>query len=280
MVIGPMALQAAINVFGAITAKTGPVILNYIEEKLKTALDSKSTQGKGEIAALKKEVESLKQQLQNKGSMGESDLKQVQTQIEKAYQIQNRYGLELISDQSHKRWIIEQFEKLCEKEKIAGNFKIELWTKQGTATPRDVDIVPAAGTAAYHIGDKITLFFRSDIDCYLTLLNLGTSGSITVLFPNLLFQNNHIIGGKTYTIPGDGYPFEYILKGPGGIEKLRAIATANKVNLLDLDFSASNRMFNSARGSAAAKDIDMIEKGVDNLELGTWSVASCKFQAG
>ena len=36
----------------------------------------------------------------------------------------------------------------------------------------------------YHIGDTITFKFKSDRDCYLTLLNVGTTGTVTVLYPN------------------------------------------------------------------------------------------------
>ena len=271
MILEPIAFQ----VFGAITAKTVPVVLDFLGKRLKMVLNSKKGKGKGEVEALRKEVEDLRRQLESKDAIGAGEIKQVEAQIEKARFIQMQYGLELISDQAHKQWILEQFERLSE---IKSTFKIDVWTQEGTSSsPRDISIVPKTSPVSYRMGDKITFFFRSNQDCYLTLFNLGTSGSITVLFPNRLFQDNFIMANRTYSIPGEGYSFEYVLSGPAGVERIKAIASMEKVNLADLDFSQKDRVFYSVERSAAAKDIQIVERRMKELPSTGWATALCEF---
>jgi hypothetical protein len=268
----------AAEVFGAITAKTVPVVLDFLGKRLKMVLKTKRVKGKSEVEALRKEVEELRRQLELKEDIGAGEIKQVVSQIEKVHFIQKQYGLELISDQAHKQWILEQFERLSEIKSPQSNFQIDVWTQEGTSSiPRDISIVAKIVPISYRIGDKITFFFRSNRDCYLTLFNLGTSGSITVLFPNRLFQDNFIRANQTYSIPGEGYSFEYMLSGPVGVERIKAIASTEKVNLADLDFSRKDRIFYSAEGSAAAKDIQIVEKRVNELPAAGWATAICKF---
>jgi hypothetical protein len=274
MVWEPIALQ----VFGAITAKTVPVILDFLGHRLKMVLESKRGKGRSEVEALRKEVEGLKRQLELKEAIGKGEIRQVEAQIEKASAVQLRYGLELISDQAHKQWILEQFERLSEIKDSQSAFKIDVWTQEGTSsTPRDISIIPASTLCSYRIGDRITFFFHSDQDCFLTLFNMGTSGSVTVLFPNRLFQDNFIRANRTYSIPGKGYSFEYVLSGPAGVEIIKAIATKEKVNLADLDFSQKDAIFYSAERSAAAKDIQIVEKRVKELPATGWAIAMCEF---
>lgn len=274
MVLDPLAVE----VFGVITAKTVPVVLDFLGKQLKTVLESKRRKGKGELEALRNEVENLKRHLELKDTIGAVEIKQVEAQLEKACLIQQQHGLELISNQAHKRWILEQFEEL---DKIKGSqnaFNINIWTQEGTSsTPRDITIIPSTTTDSYRIGGKITFFFCSDQDCFLTLFNLGTSGSVTILFPNKLFRDNLIMANRIYSIPGEGYSFEYMLSGPSGVEIAKAIATVDKVDLADLDFSLKDTVFHSVERSAAAKDIQIVEKRVKELPVTGWAIATCEF---
>ena len=117
-------------------------------------------------------------------------------------------------------------------------FKIDVWVEKGDCRDtNDVLRVQKPGKN-YQIGDKINLYFRSEKDCYLFLLNYGTSGKLMVLFPNDLFEDNFIKGNTIYAIPlpREDYPFDYILSGPPGTEKIKAIAATHKFDLADLNF--------------------------------------------
>jgi len=101
------------------------------------------------------------------------------------------------------------------------SFNIEIWTDK----------------KRYRIGEEIRFQFRSDQDCYLTLIDYETNGSVKVLFPNRYFQNSLIEAGKTYTIPGNEYGFKLIIEPPTGIEKVRAIATTKPLSFFEMDFT-------------------------------------------
>jgi hypothetical protein len=108
------------------------------------------------------------------------------------------------------------------------------------------------------------VYFRADRDSYHTLFNIGTSGRLTVLFPNYVFQNNFITANKIYAIPGEEYRFEYELSGPAGVEKIKAIATTSKRNLLEFEFSKAD-CFHSVEHGIAARDIHVVAKKVEEV---------------
>ena len=55
----------------------------------------------------------------------------------------------------------------------------------------------------YRIGDTISFSIKSSQRCYLTVLNIGTTGKITVLFPNAFKQNNQIVENTMYSLPSE-----------------------------------------------------------------------------
>ena len=77
--------------------------------------------------------------------------------------------------------------------------------------------------------------FRAETDCYLTMINLGTSGKITVLFPNRYRPDGRIEGGKVYRTETRGdMPFKIRAKGPPGLELVKVIATLQPLSLSSL----------------------------------------------
>jgi len=268
----------AAQIFGVITAKTAPIVVDFLSNQMSKILRTRIGKGKREVEELRKEVEDLRKRLESQPEVEATDIRKLEVNIEKILLVQKEYGLELLSDEAHRKWVLSQFDRLGQIRQLEDTFKIDVWIEAGTlSSPRDISVVPKVSEGRYTIGDKITLFFRSERDCYLHLFNLGTSGKITVLFPNLLFQDNFIKANRVYSIPGKGYPFEYELRGPKGIERIRGIATTEKVDLMDLDFYGKEGIFHSAERSAAARDIQIIEKHVKELPLTSWAEALCEF---
>lgn len=160
----------------------------------------------------------------------------------------------------------------------AGGFDLSVWV-EGTgphAASRDIAVLPGGG--AFRLGDKIHVCFKSSRRCYLTLLNIGTSGKLTVLYPNGLHQDNLIQPNRLYRIPGDEYGFEYVLQGPAGSEKLIAIATEEKVPVLDEALAQNGGLFRTVEGAAVARDIAIAEKRVASVPSSHRAQASYDFQ--
>ncbi|MEO8399911.1 MAG: DUF4384 domain-containing protein, partial [Ignavibacteriaceae bacterium] len=126
------------------------------------------------------------------------------------------------------------------------NLSIELWAEKSEKIiegSRDINIVPTKSGGAFKVGDKINIKFKASKNCYLTLLNIGTSGKLTILFPNKVYSDNFIEANKLYEIPGKDYGFEYQLQGPIGTEKLKAIVTSEKITLIESQFSPDGSIF-------------------------------------
>lgn len=134
-------------------------------------------------------------------------------------------------------------------------FKIELWTDK----------------KRYRIGEKLIIYFRSEKDCYLTLIDMTTSGKFYILFPNLYTADNYIKAGKVYSIPGLHHTFSITVGEPRGFERLKAIATLENVNLINTRVWEGKQIFvNLLEPTKAIRGIKVIITTTPKL---TWSDA-------
>lgn len=166
-------------------------------------------------------------------------------------------------------------------QKDAAEFSIQLSVEEASGTSarsRDIVVRPSGKKNEYQAGDKIVVEFEATRDCYLTLLNIGTSGKLTILFPNALYRENLIKAGTRYQIPGADYGFDYVLQGPAGVEKLKAIATLEKTELMETQFAADGSFFLTHSPSAAARDIAVVKSRISALPKDRWTEASCDFR--
>jgi len=104
-----------------------------------------------------------------------------------------------------------------------------------TSENKDLDLEFWADRKEYKIGDRMKLSAKVNEDCYLTIIDIGTSGNATVLFPNLYAPGNSVKGGVTYEIPDAKAGFEFEVQAPPGVEIIKAIASKEPaVNLKDV----------------------------------------------
>ncbi len=120
-------------------------------------------------------------------------------------------------------------------------FGIEVWANRvGAMGTRDLIAQALDGAedeklVSARLGDVIRFNFRADRDCYLTLINVGTSGKITVLFPNKYSPDGFIQGGRVYQTETRGeMPFKIRAKGPAGRELVKVVATLAPLDLASL----------------------------------------------
>ncbi|MFH0958508.1 MAG: DUF4384 domain-containing protein [Pseudomonadota bacterium] len=81
----------------------------------------------------------------------------------------------------------------------------------------------------YKVGEDVVIRFKADKDCYVALIDVGTSGKTIILFPNKWHSDNKIEKDKTYTIPPLGSDFAYKVLPPAGEEHIKAIASVDPV---------------------------------------------------
>jgi hypothetical protein len=112
----------------------------------------------------------------------------------------------------------------------------------------------------YRVGETVTFHFETSRDAYVTLINAGTSGAVTVLFPNRFSQGQEVKGKTVYSIPRsqDGYTMN--VSGPPGIELVYALATLEPIKFIDSDFSGTRSIFRSVDGGVVTRDINAVAK--------------------
>jgi len=109
-------------------------------------------------------------------------------------------------------------------------FRVKLWTDKST----------------YTVGEKIVFFFEAERDCYVTLIDIGTSGKLTVLFPNHWETNNFVAKGRRVAIPEPEYGFDIDVSGPTGTERVKALVTTHPFTLFE-NMTFDNGFFGLSR---------------------------------
>jgi TolB-like protein len=150
----------------------------------------------------------------------------------------------------------EQLEKLVAAKPYKSSFDAKVWTDK----------------KEYEINEKIVFYVKADKNGYLTLLDVGPNGNITVIFPNKYHRENFIRAGVTYQVPSPNYGFEFDVQGPAGLERIKAIVTLNKVSLLKLDL---DKGFHSVKGETTrgTRTIQALSKQVDSVDSTAWAEA-------
>ncbi len=77
----------------------------------------------------------------------------------------------------------------------------------------------------YQIGENLFFTVTAKKNCYLTILDVGANGDITVIFPNAYRRSNFIKAGEKIKIPTPDYNFNFNILGPPGLERIRVLAT-------------------------------------------------------
>jgi len=108
-------------------------------------------------------------------------------------------------------------------------FMIKLWTDK----------------TEYKEGDAILFSFQSEKDCDLTLIDIGTSGNVRIIFPNQYSRNNFIRANQVYNIPPEGLDasFAYKVFGPAGKNTIKAIGTTRHAQLYSNDLPFKSQVY-------------------------------------
>ena len=152
----------------------------------------------------------------------------------------------------------EDIEKVKQNNKE--QFKIQVWTDK----------------TEFKLGDELVIKFKADRSCYVTIFNMGSSGQITVLFPNRFYATNYVKKDEVYSIPGKFQNFTIKAQGPAGIEKLKIFATEGNVPLLPEQYNVSAfRSLDPKTEGSVTRDLAITIKGLDET---AWAEGSFEFE--
>jgi len=124
---------------------------------------------------------------------------------------------------------------------------------EGTNSDFRVTIEPDK-TSAYSRGDELTLYVKSEVDCYIEIYDIAPDGSTHLIFPNEYWldyhspNDNFIKAGARTPIPYDD-SFTLKIFEPFGTETLKLIASTRP-------FSTRTRLFYRGKGFPVIGNID------------------------
>ena len=125
------------------------------------------------------------------------------------------------------------------------NVEVEIWTDRGDG-------------ANYCDGDSIEIYFRTNVDAYVAIYDIDTTGRVHRLFPNRRAHDNFVYGGQVNRVPSSyGHHFE--VEGPSGWETLRAVAATDPREL-----SLYHR-YNAPASYSSARPIESIARPVSSV---------------
>jgi TolB-like protein len=120
----------------------------------------------------------------------------------------------------------------------------------------------------FQIGEYIELRVAVEKDCYVTVFDFATSGSIHVLFPNSFQRDNKLIAEREYNIPGKQAGYKIRVKGPPGIERLKVFATTQDIPLFAEDYSQESFRSITPESFSTTRDLQAV---VDSLDKNAWA---------
>lgn len=155
---------------------------------------------------------------------------------------------------------IEAWFKLPVKHSTNRGLRVEVWTER----------------TQYTIGDEVVFHLRSTQDCYVTLIDLQTSGGLYILFPNSYHADNFVKADITYTIPMSNWPFTINAGQPPGIEGVKVIATKNRLSLPQI---GQGEIFVVTRTPALQTELSKaITSSLRQMQNDEWDIAEWTFE--
>jgi hypothetical protein len=130
-------------------------------------------------------------------------------------------------------------------------------------------------------GEDVKILYQLGVDGYVYLFSVAADGSVTLLFPNALYKDNLVLGGKGYEFPPAGSPLRLsaaFLPGFTGAvaeEKVKLIATRKKEGLIALGFQEG--MFTTYDASSTGMINDLVRR-LNQLDPGDWAESAAVYR--
>jgi hypothetical protein len=137
---------------------------------------------------------------------------------------------------------------------------------QGSTFGLAVNVDRGAG-GVYEDGEKMTIYVSPEINCYVAVINVNTSGECILLFPNDHERDNFVSGGQSRQIPGpEPRGYDLVVGPPFGIETIKVIASAKPFPVNSLVENSKSVFPALTKGlSDTDESIDSVSELVDSM---------------
>lgn len=135
------------------------------------------------------------------------------------------------------------------------------------------DVQLLGDKTSFGLGEEIRFFIESDRDGYVTLVDLGTDGTVALLLPNADDPSMRIRAGQRLEYPGPDLVFQ--AQEPAGGGMVRAFITSEP---LDLELASPADVYRAGGAEFAAEITEALKRaaGLDGgaVRLSSWGTAS------
>ncbi len=155
--------------------------------------------------------------------------------------------------------------RLGDMENPAPSFGLEVWL--------------AGGKTSFGVGEAVTFHARAERDGYLTLVDLGTDGTVTVLFPNPYDRDNRVRGGQEIVFPSPEMESEIRALPPVGRGLVRAFLTQQPLDVpVGEDFTTGDVLLADRIADAVREAAGAIPGAPGAVRLDGWASASVVYE--
>ena len=139
------------------------------------------------------------------------------------------------------------------------------------ANPLDVVAWVDHPDNTYGYGERVRLFVQTNKDAWVTVLNVGPDGAVTVLFPNRHQSDNRVRANAATEVPDPAARARIEVSGATGTELIKVIASSRPVPLFDAAQLAEAGPFQTLRTGAdeAARNLSVV---IDAGGAAEWDV--------
>ena len=144
------------------------------------------------------------------------------------------------------------------------------------AHPFALDLELEGGRTSFGLGDELSFGVESDRDGYLTLLDLGTDGTVAMLLPNAGTPSVRVSAGQRVSFPENDLVFE--VQPPVGGGMVRAFVTSEPLAIAIP--SGSEYAFGGEEFAARVTDalIEAVGRDGEAVRLDSWATASIVYE--
>lgn len=107
------------------------------------------------------------------------------------------------------------------------------------------------------INDTVRLFVQANQDVYISVFNVGASGTITRLYPNDFQPSVKIPADTIVEIPGENAPVKIKATGPTGVELIKVIASTAPLEVVKADMLAPAGPYRSVKEGTTTLSRDL-----------------------
>lgn len=151
--------------------------------------------------------------------------------------------------------------RLADMENPAPSFSLKVWL--------------ADQRTSFGIGEAVVFHALGGADGYLTLVDLGTDGTVTVLFPNPYDRDNRVRAGQEIVFPSEGMGSEIRALPPVGRGMVRAFLTPRPLDLPSgEEFTTGGVLLADRIVEAVRKAVGEIPGAPGALRVEGWASAS------